>query len=253
VYPKGDGLLYSQDDTGRERRVGGDVKTVSVSGDYTTAYEDILFVDPSGTGGLTITLASADTRDGHGFTLIDVGSTAESNPITVATEGTETIDGDSTKKIATDSAQILLESDGTGWYTSGGAAAVGVNTNEFNTDESGTVSSGSSGIVYAHEVPDGKTVEVLRAGLLLADGQPAPSGLDLVLATLDNSGAATRRATVVTGDGTVQATVEGDPVASYSNGSGGSETVAVLVDNGNFNSGTGSNQDVVADCQGEVV
>jgi hypothetical protein len=253
AYPKGDGFLYAQDDAGRERRVHSDVKTGSVTADYTTAYEDVLFVDPSGTGGLTITLASGDARDGHGLTVIDVGGSAEVNPITIDTGGTETIDGGATKDIATDNAQLLLESDGSDWFTSGGAAAVGVNTDEFNTDESGTVNAGNSGVVYTHQVPDGGTLRVLRAGLLLADGQPAPGDLDLVIATLDNTGVATKQTTVIAGDGTVQATVTGDPVASYMNNSGGGETVALLVDNGNFNSGTGSNQDVAADCQGEVV
>jgi hypothetical protein len=130
---------------------------------------------------------------------------------------------------------------------------VAVDTMEFNTDESGTVTAGNSGMVYAHGLPDGDTMAVLRAGLLLADGQPAPTDLDLILATLDGAGGGTKQTTIVAGDGTAQATVEGDPVASYENTSGGEETVAVLVDNGNYNAGTGADQDIVADAHGEVV
>jgi len=124
---------------------------------------------------------------------------------------------------------------------------------QFNTDETGTVNSGNSGVVYSHQVPDGSAFEVYRAGLLLADGQPAPSDLDLALVTLDNAGAAAIETTIITGDGTVQGSVTGSPLASYANTSGNEETVAVVVDNGNFNAGTGSNQDIMADAQGEVV
>jgi len=252
VYSKDDGFVYSQDDTGQERRVHSDVKTATITANYTTSYEDVLFIDPSGTGGLTITLASADAVDGHGVAVIDAGRSSKSNPITVQTDGTENIDGGSSKVIETNGAQLLLESDGADWYTGGGSAAVGINTDEFNTDESGSVAAGNAGVVYLHDVPDGETMRVLRAGLLLADGQAAPTDLDLVLATLDNAGNTTKQATIISGDGTVQGTVEGNPLASHSNTSGGRQTVAVLVDNGQFNAGTGASQDIAADTQGKV-
>jgi hypothetical protein len=253
TYFKNDHFLYSLDENGRERRVGGDVKSAAVTANYTTQYEDILFVDPSGTGGLTVTLASADAQDGHGIMVIDTGAAAGDNPITIDTEGTETIDGGSSKMIESDSAELLLESDGSDWYTAGGAAAVGVNTQSFSTDESGSVASGNAGVVYVTEVPDGDRLDILQAGLILADGQAAPSDLDLVIATMDNSGVATKQTTIIAGDGTVQAHETGDPLAQYSNTSGGAQTVAILIDNGNFNAGTGASQDVSADAQGEIV
>jgi len=252
LYFKSDDFLYWSDENLVERRVGGDVKSASVTGNYTTQYEDILFVDPSGTGGLTITLASADTQDGHGLTIIDVGENAEANPITVQTEGSETIDGASTKEITTDSAQLLLESNGTNWFTAGGAAAIGINNEEFATDESGAVAAGNAGVAYVTQVEDTRTFTVAQAGLILADGQPAPSGLDLVIATLDNSGTTSKVADIIVGDGTVLADETGDPLASYENTTGAEQTVAVLVDNGNFNSGTGSSQDVFATAHGQV-
>jgi hypothetical protein len=252
TYFKGDHFLYSLDENGRERRVGGDVKSAAITSAYTTQYEDIIFADPSGTGGFTVTLASADAQDGHGIMVIDVGGSAEANPLTIDTEGTETIDGASSKQIAKDSAQLLLESDGSDWYSAGGAAAVGINTEEFNTDESGSVASGNSGVAFVTQVEDTRTFAVYQAGLLLADGQPAPTDLDLVIATLDNAGAATKQTEIITGDGTVQAYESGDPLASYENTTGGEQTVAILIDNGNFNAGTGSSQDVVASAHGEV-
>jgi hypothetical protein len=126
------------------------------------------------------------------------------------------------------------------------------NVESFNCDESGSVASGNSGVMYVTEVPDQDTFEVLEAGLLLADGQPAPTDLDLVIATLDGSGTATLQSTVIDGDGTSKPDETGSPLASYQNTSGGAELVALLIDNGNFNAGTGSSQDIVANAQGEV-
>ena len=123
----------------------------------------------------------------------------------------------------------------------------------FDASESGEVVAGESGIVYAHGLPDGNTLEVTRAGLLLANGSPAPSGLDLILATLDGSGGGTKQATILSGDGSSKATEQGSPLAEYTNSSGGTQTVAVLVDNGEFNSGTGSAQDIVADAYGGAI
>lgn len=65
--------------------------TTEVAGNYTTSGESVIYADPSGTGGITITLASADAVDGTVIELYDVGEAAGSNPITVATEGTEVI------------------------------------------------------------------------------------------------------------------------------------------------------------------
>jgi len=107
-------------------------------------------------------------------------------------------------------------------------------------------------VAYVTQVEDTRTFTVAQAGLILADGQPAPSGLDLVIATLDNSGTTLKVADIIVGDGTVLADETGDPLASYENTTGAEQTVAVLVDNGNFNSGTGSSQDVFATAHGQV-
>lgn len=252
LYPKSDGYIYSQDNSGTERRIGGDVKTASTASDYTTQGENVLFVDPSGTGGVTISLATADNYDGHGITVIDSGQAAKENPITITTEGSETIDESSSKEISTNSAQLILKSNGTNWFTSGGIAAVGVNPEEFNSSESGTVVAGNSGIVYVTQVESGRTLNVHQAGLILEDGQAAPTNLDLVIATLDNSGAASKQADIVVGDGTIKSDQKGEPLTSYENTGSSEETIAILIDNGNFNSGTGSDQGVFATVHGEV-
>lgn len=115
-----------------------------------------------------------------------------------------------------------------------------------------TVGTATYGTVYITQVPDTETLSVTRAGLVLDDGQAAPTDLDLAIVTMDNAGGLTKQTTVIDGDGTVQANATGTPLASYENTSGGAQTVAVVVDNGQFNAGSGSSQDVAVDVKGEV-
>lgn len=83
---------------------------------YTTSGEDIIEVDTSG-GAVTVQLATADVKAGRTIEIIDDGSNAGTNNITVNTEGSETIGpgGASSKTIAVDDARIILESNGTNW------------------------------------------------------------------------------------------------------------------------------------------
>jgi hypothetical protein len=124
---------------------------------------------------------------------------------------------------------------------------------QFDKDETGTVQAGNVGVIWFTSLADQETAEVYQAGLLLDDLQPAPSGLDLVLYTGDNGGTAALQTTIISGDGTVQDDVTGSPIASYQNTTGGAQTVAVGVDNGNFGSGTGGDQDIAATFVGEIV
>lgn len=133
------------------------------------------------------------------------------------------------------------------------AAITEVVVDDFAASESGTVQGMDAGNIYTTQVPDGADFKVQQAGLLLADGQAAPSNLDLVIATFDNSGNATKQTTVITGDGTVKGDETGSPLASYTNSSGSAQSVALLVDNGFFNAGTGSDKDVYATARGEIV
>lgn len=226
--------------------------SATVTSNTTTSDEEVIFADTSG-GALTITLASADAVDGNSIVVVDVGGASATNAITIDTEGTENIDGNGSTTVESNYGSITLSSDGAQWYTSGGTVASDLNDQEFNTDESGSVAAGNSGVAYVTQVADTATLEVIQAGLILADGQPAPTDLDLVIATLDNAGTATKQTTVIAGDGTVQSDVTGAPVASYQNTSGGEQTVALLVDNGNFNAGTGASQDIFTTAHGQVV
>jgi len=254
--------------------------TAAVTTDTTTSAEEVLLVDTSG-GPVTITLASADLATGNVVTVVDVGGSADTNSITVDTEGSENIDGGTTTTVDSDYGATVVVGDANSgqWYTAGGGgggaaltvqddgtlvedpvdtldAQAGLQATTpstgkaelayehrevFQGRESGSVSDTNQGILVIDHLADGETVEVYKAVLTLADGQAAPSGLDLNLVTLDNAGAFTSRATLISGDGsTVFDDETGSPLASYTNSSGGGQTVGVLADNA-----TGNTQDIM--------
>jgi len=96
---------------------GMTVKHVSKSENYTATVNDyIIGVDTTG-GAVTITLASALVSAGAVYIIKDEGGDAGSNNITIATEGSETIDGAASKTVSTNYATTRLYSDGTNWFT----------------------------------------------------------------------------------------------------------------------------------------
>lgn len=131
---------------------------------------------------------------------------------------------------------------------SGGGLGAGGGSGQ--TAQSGTVGTGDASIIAAASLEAEDTVEIPIASLVQVDGQPVPTGLDLVIATLDGTGNATKVADVITGDGaTVYINEEGDPLASYTNTTGDAVDIAVFVDNGNFGAGSGDTQVVLAEVQ----
>lgn len=111
-----------------------------------------------------------------------------------------------------------------------------------NVSQSGIIGAGDYANMFALNVPDGTTVRVLRAGLVTADLSAVASGVDLTI-----SDGSSNLTTVLSGDGsTVFVGETGNPLASYSNTIGSAQNVMIGVDNGNFNSGKGSDADVQA-------
>lgn len=73
-------------------------------------------VDTSGAA-VTVTLASAMVADGAHVTVNDEGGSAGTNAVTLATEGSETIDGATSQSIGSNYGTLSLYSDGTNWFT----------------------------------------------------------------------------------------------------------------------------------------
>lgn len=123
----------------------------------------------------------------------------------------------------------------------------------FDVANSGVVDSGDAKLLYSTSVENGNELYVTQAALVTGDGQAAPTDLDLIIATLDNAGGGTEQATVVDSDGsTVFDDETGDPLANHQNSSGSAQTVGLLVDNGEFGAGSGSDQDHYVSAMGRV-
>lgn len=92
-----------------------------------TLITDLGYLYPVDTGGsaVTITLASAMVSDGAEVIVKDEGGAAATNAITVATEGSETIDGATSQSIGSDYGSLVLYSDGTNWFVKGSTAGGG--------------------------------------------------------------------------------------------------------------------------------
>jgi hypothetical protein len=226
--------------------------TVVSSSTYTTSDEEVILVDTATIGASsTITLASADLEQGHTIIISGLSGAAASYPITVETEGTETIDGVSSKTISTDYAGATFVAEGNNWVVPSPPPLDPVK--QVEGAESGAVAAGEQGTLIFDHLQDGETLEIHKAVFTLDDGTPVPTSLDLIIATLDNSGSYTIQTTVYAGDGATvwdgdPANSIGDPLASYTNSSGGGETVAVLADNG-----TSASYSIMAKATGERV
>ena len=124
----------------------------------------------------------------------------------------------------------------------------------FDAEDTGQVATTDAAPIYTTALADGETLSVRAASLTLADGQAAPTGVDLVIATLDGAGGGEVQTTVLSGDGaTVYAGETASPLASHTNASGAIQTVSVLVDNGHFagaSGGAGDHERVYAAASG---
>jgi hypothetical protein len=89
--------------------------TNTVSSNYSTSGETTIFADVSG-GSLTVTLSSSDVSDGKIVRVMDKTGNADSNNITVNTESSETINGETDAVINDDFESLTFQSDGTDWF-----------------------------------------------------------------------------------------------------------------------------------------
>jgi len=105
----------------------------------------------------------------------------------------------------------------------------------------GRVSSGDGGLLYEDEVANGSVLNVLQASFT-GEASPAPSGTNMVIVNLDGAGGGTLETTILSGDGSFKVGEEGEPLSFYENNTGSPQQIGVILDNGEFTSGSGSNQ-----------
>ncbi len=98
---------------------GQTIHRVAVSAsNYSTGPQDYMICYTSITsGGNTVTLGSSQVEDGRIIIVKDESGNAGTDNITVATQGSETIDGAATVTINTNYGVVRLYSDGSNWFT----------------------------------------------------------------------------------------------------------------------------------------
>lgn len=90
---------------------------VNVSGATYTAKAGDRVMGVNRAGAVTITLPTPEVRRGRIYTVKDESGAAASNNITVATEGSETIDGSATDVISVNYESKSYYADGSNWFT----------------------------------------------------------------------------------------------------------------------------------------
>jgi len=91
-------------------------KRVATATNLTTSNANIIGVT-STAAPRTITIGSTDVEEGFVIIVKDESGNAGTNNITVATEGSETIDGVASVTITSDYGVVKMYSDGTNWFT----------------------------------------------------------------------------------------------------------------------------------------
>ena len=88
-----------------------------VESNYTASTDDVIIGVVTTELPVTITLPSAGAVAGKIYIIHDEGGDAGTNAITIATEGSETIDGNSSATINSNYGTLRIYSDGTNFFT----------------------------------------------------------------------------------------------------------------------------------------
>lgn len=105
-------LWYDTDDAPALGLGVRDIVTITGNTTLTTA-NDVILVDASG-GVITVTLPAAAVRSGKQFDIKKIDSSG--NAVTVDGDGSETIDGATTKVISSQYDSVTIMSSGTEWF-----------------------------------------------------------------------------------------------------------------------------------------
>lgn len=97
---------------------GGNAFNASLDGaDHAIDGDQVFALVDTTSSTATATIDTDAVKEGHVIVVVDKGGLAGVNNITIATEGSETIDGSATASIATNSSSTRLVSDGSDWFT----------------------------------------------------------------------------------------------------------------------------------------
>ena len=93
------------------------VKRRSVSSATSVTDTDYIIGVDTSSAAVTVTIPSGQVSAGRVIIINDEGGSAGTNNITVATGGSETVDGSATGTISSNNGTLALYSDGSNWYS----------------------------------------------------------------------------------------------------------------------------------------
>jgi len=109
-------LILKKKSTGWVDVNNKDIETVATSSTLSPVQASTVYLVDSSSSELTLTLATSSMTNGKQIVFKDSTGSTSTNTITVQTEGSETIDGDTSFTIASDYTSITIVSDGNNWY-----------------------------------------------------------------------------------------------------------------------------------------
>jgi len=122
ILPNGNVLIGTTSDNGNKLQVNGSawingsfsspIKTVTAA--YTLTSSDSTVLANASSAAFTVTLPDATTCSGREYVIKKIDSSA--NAVTVGVTGTQTIDGASSRSLASQYKYITVQSDGSNWY-----------------------------------------------------------------------------------------------------------------------------------------
>lgn len=181
----------------------------------------------------------------------DAAGTILSDPVDLTIAANDTLSIETTAATGGPTREVSVawsfELNGLGDGTEG----TGVTNDSVVVNTTGVVSAGDAGVVWMTKLLDTETLNINMATFMAADGQNMPTGTSLRIVTLDGIGGYTDKSIIVSG-GASHVKDTGTPLDSYQNTSGGDETVAVVVDNGEIGTGTGTDENCVVAIIGDV-
>lgn len=109
-------LLLKKKSTGWANVSNKEIDTVSTNSTINPTQSSTIYLVNTSSSSVILTLSTSSLESGKEVIIKDSSGSSSTNTITVQTEGSETIDGESSFVISLDYTSITIVSDGSNWF-----------------------------------------------------------------------------------------------------------------------------------------
>lgn len=109
-------LLLKKKSTGWANVNNKEIDTVSTNSTINPTQSSTIYLVNTSSSSVILTLSTSSLESGKEVIIKDSSGSSSTNTITVQTEGSETIDGESSFVISLDYTSITIVSDGSNWF-----------------------------------------------------------------------------------------------------------------------------------------